>query len=251
MARIFGFLLAMLVYSGTAFAAEQALKADFRHRPPEMVVEGDRLSGPIKDVLEEAASSLGYTVQWRLAPFPRSLEDINSGQIDILPRAIRNAEREVFISFLGPIGMQRKDILFLVKTGEEGLIRSYEDLSKFTIGIKRETAYFEQFDKDASLRKEVSGDDFNLARMFIGGRFDTVAILDRPAMESALAGLEFKNYAYAEYRFEQTIGNYFGMSKTSVNAALSPQIDAKLKEMVASGRIAEIYAQYGAAMNEQ
>lgn len=237
--------LAFIVLSFSCRADERVLHADFRPRPPEMVVNGESFSGPLKDILEEAAVSLGCRVKWRLAPFPRSLDDLKAGRIDIIPRTIRNDEREAFVNFLGPIGSQKKDILFLVKKGMEGSIRSYEDLGKFTIGIKLKTAYFDRFDNDRALHKETAGDDLNLARMFIGGRFGAVAILDKPAMESALAGLDFSDYAYADYRFKQEIGNYYGMSKTAANAGLFPRLDAKVKEMMATGRVAEIYTQFG------
>ena len=247
MKRILGILFSLFLTAGPVAASDRSLSADFRHRPPEMIVEGERFSGPLKDILEEAAKSLGYGVEWRLAPFPRSLNDLRRGRIDVVPRTIRNPEREAFINFLGPIGNQEKDILFLVKKGREGSIRRYEDLKGLTIGIKLKTAYFDRFDHDASLDKESASDDFNLARMFMGGRFDTVAVLDKAAMESALAGLTFDDYGYAEYRFEQMIGNFYGMSKMSANAGLFPRLDAKLDEMLANGRVEEIYSRFGVA----
>ncbi len=57
-------------------AAEKIFNADFRNRPPQMVVDGDKFSGPLKDILEEASSKIGYTVKWRKAPFKRSLEGL-------------------------------------------------------------------------------------------------------------------------------------------------------------------------------
>jgi len=247
MRQIIGIVFALLVFTVPAGAAEMVLKADFRHRPPEMIVEGERFTGPLKDILEEAAKSLGYRVEWRLAPFPRSLNDLRVGRIDIIPRTVRNDDREGFVNFLGPIGHQDKDILFLVRKGKEHSIRRYEDLGRLTIGVKLKTAYFERFDHDSTLAKEPASDDFNLARMFMGRRFDTVAVLDKAAMESALAGLTFDDYAYADYRFEQKIGNFYGMSKASPNAELFSRLDATLDEMMASGRVAEIYLQFGVA----
>lgn len=250
MTRMILLSLAIGLFSFSCRADGGVLKADFRHRPPEMVVEGERFSGPIKDILEEAADRLGYRVEWRLAPFPRSLNDLKAGRIDIIPRTVRNDEREAYVNFLGPIGHQRKDIIFLVPKGKERAIRSYEDLGKVTIGVKLATAYFDRFDKDQGLKKESAADDHNLARMFIGGRFDAVAVLDRPAMESALASLQYGDFTYADYRFKQEIGNYYGMSKTSANADVFVRLDANLEEMVASGRVAEIYLKFGATPPE-
>ncbi len=171
---------------------------------------------------------------------------MRSGDVDIVPRTIRNEEREAFVEYLGPIAYQQKDILFLVKKGKENSIRRYEDLHEVTVGVKRKTAYFSRFDDDPAIRKRVTqGDDYVLARMFIGGRFDTVAVLDRRAIESALAGYGFRDYGYADYRHEQRIGNYYGMSKRSPHAALAPSLNKALAAMVAAGRVGEIYTRFG------
>ena len=112
------------------------LQADFRHRPPEMIIEDGRLLGPLKEILEEAAGISGYTIEWRTAPFKVSLQGLRTGQVDIVPRTIRNNEREEFIDFLGPIKEQKKDILFIVPKGKEESIRVYEDLYNLSVGVK-------------------------------------------------------------------------------------------------------------------
>ena len=243
----FSALLLGAAISWSAVQAQDAeLMADFRHRPPEMVVEGQRFSGPLKEIMEEAAAKVGYRVNWRLAPFSRSLHGLESGDVDIVPRTIRNEQREAFVAYLGPIAVQQKDILFLVRKGREHSIRRYEDLHRVSVGVKRKTAYFPRFDKDSAIDKRVTGgDDFVLARMFIGGRFDTVAILDQTAIESALAGYGFRDYAYADYRHRQRIGNYYGMSRRSSHSARYPALQKALADMVASGRVAEIFTGYG------
>ncbi|MEO5327027.1 MAG: transporter substrate-binding domain-containing protein [Magnetococcus sp. THC-1_WYH] len=246
---MFGWAIVMIVLPGSVgslSAGEKILKADYRPRPPEMVVaEGEKISGPLKDILEEAAGKHGYRVQWRVAPFPHSLHDLETGEVDIVPRVIQAAEREAFVSFLGPIGYQDKDIQFLVRKGKEGAIQSYDDLKKWVVGVKLKTAYFEAFDKDQTLRKETAADDHNLARMFIGGRFDTVALLDRQAMEGVLTGLGFKDYSFADYRYQQRIGNYFGMSKKSPHAGLFLPLNETLKEMALGGRVTQLYRLHG------
>lgn len=240
--QIFWIVLLGAGLAGGAVAEEKLLKADYRPRPPEMIVgEGENISGPLKDILDEAVARHGYRVEWRVVPFPKSLHDLEVGQVDIVPRVIRTLERDVFVQFLGPIGYQEKDIYFLVHKGQEGSIRTYEDLRSVVVGVKLKTAYFDPFDGDATIRKEASSDDSSLARMFIGGRFEAIAMLDRPAMEGVLAGLGFKDYAFADYHFQQKIGNFYGMSKKSPYAALFPDLNATLAEMSASGRVTELY----------
>ncbi|MCP3944344.1 MAG: transporter substrate-binding domain-containing protein [Desulfobacteraceae bacterium] len=190
-------LFGLIILSTSVFAENRVLKADFRHRPPEMVIAGENISGPLKDILEEAAKAIDYKISWEVVPFPRSLERLKNGQVDIVPRTIRNKKREEFINYLGPIGYQKKDILFLVRKGRENLINNYEDLYKLRVGVKRGTAYFDKFNDDNQINRVLSMDDHNMAKMFMVKRFDTMIILDKNSIEQALAKISFDDYSYA------------------------------------------------------
>lgn len=238
-------LLFSLFFSTTlTFSEEKILKADFRHRPPEMIVNGKNKSGPLKDIIEEAVKKIGYKIKWRMTPFPRSLEGLRTGQVDIVPRTIRNKERESFVNYLGPIGYQQKDILFLVRKGQEELLKIYEDLYTVKVGIKRDTAYFDKFNHDKKINKKISFDDKNMAFMFKIDRFDTMIILDKISIEKALGEIDFIDYSYSNYKYIQKIGNYYGFSKKSPHYKVYLKLNKVLLEMAKSGRVAEIYKQH-------
>lgn len=240
----FAFCLVLISPSSGA-TDTNLIMADFRHRPPEMNIENGVLTGPLKDILDEAASKIGYQVIWRQIPFARSLQMLRKGQTDIVPRTIRTTEREAYINYLGPIAHQVKDIVFVVKKGKEGSVKQYQDLKGLKIGVKRKTAYFAQFDQDAELKKEELLDDDNMVRMFENGRFDVMAVLDQEALKVAMAKYQITNFSYADYQYNQVIGNYYGMSKTSKMAVLYHDLNQALKEMIEKGRINDIYMQYG------
>lgn len=242
-------LLLVLLYLMTASAKATPVlfQADFRHRPPEMTVADHQVKGPLIDILDMAAERIGAEVQWRQAPFPRSLQELRTGQVDLVPRTIHTADREKNIAFLGPIGAQQKDILFLVAKGQADRIRRYEDLQGLRIGVKRATSYFARFNDDNSLNKLESLDDRNMSRMFASGRFDTMVILDRTAIEAALRDIGVTEYDYAHYRYRQTLGNYYGMSRKSPLFHLYPQLNQALLDMVQTGEVDAIYKKYGLA----
>lgn len=249
-------VLACIFFAEISAAAEvqsapfsKVLRADFRHRPPEMVLDeqAKTMVSPLKDILEEAAANVGYRVEWTARPFARSIHELQLGTVDIVPRTIRNEEREAFVQFLGPIATQNRDILFLVKPGDEARIKSYEDLYQVTVGAKRSTFYFERFNSDLALRKMESLDDENMARMFIKGRFDTMIVLDRAAIENALKQLGYDRFSYADFRQFNQIKHYFGMSRNSPHIAIFDELNRALLDMVASGRINQIYHAYGLA----
>lgn len=209
--------LSLLSIAGTVLAEDSSLRADYRQRPPEMVIDEKtgRFSGPLIDILEEAARKIGHRIKWRKAPFQRSYKELQLGLVDVVPRVILTEERKAFVAYLGPIGYQRKDIVFLVRKGREGLLKLYDDLHKIRVGTKRDTAYFKQFNEDKDINKILSLDDKNMAKMFAANRFDTMIILDVSAIEEALKDINFSDYSYANYRYVQKIGNYYGMSKKS------------------------------------
>ena len=239
---ILWFSVMMLVT--TTFAEDRTLKADFRHRPPEMVVDGENLSGPLKDIIDEAAKIVGYQIKWKNVPWPRSVVNFKQGNVDILPRILRNKEREAFTYYLGPIGYQQKDILFLVRKGQENLLNSYEDLCKVQVGVKRGAAYFDKFNHDQKINKYLSYDDKNMSKMFAANRLDTMIILDKAAIETAFEKIGFTNYSYANYKYVQRIGNYYGLSKKSPHAQVYQKLNEVLLEMTKSGRVAEIYKKH-------
>jgi polar amino acid transport system substrate-binding protein len=136
-------VLLSLALPGYLIAGEEkVLRADCRQRPPEMIVneKTGRCSGPLLDILDEAARHVGYTVKWRTAPFQRSYKELQQGPVDIVPRVILTEERKAFVAYLGPIGYQQKDIVFLVRKGQESQIATYDGLRKLKVGTKRDTA---------------------------------------------------------------------------------------------------------------
>lgn len=238
-------VLAGLWASGPARADDETLIAHFRQRPPEMVLDGERMYGPLKDILEEAVDTLGYRLDWRYTPFARSKMELEHGFVDLVPRVFRTTGREAYIHFLGPIGYQRKDILFLVRKGREGSISRYEDLRDKMIAVKRGTYYFDRFNDDETLSKVLVVDDLQIVQHFAHNRVDVAIIVDRPAIEEALKQQGVRNYAFADYIYANIIGNYYGMSKKTPHAPLHQRLSEILVEMRDSGRVGEIYRAHG------
>jgi len=228
--------------------AEPVLRADYRERPPEMQLQDGQRRGPLISVLDTAAQRLGLRIEWRYAPFVRSLEDLKSGRIDLVPRVLFTQARTAYVHYLPAIGTQRKSIRFIVKPGQESALRRYADLRGRVIGAKRGTAYFEPFDSDDRLNKSLVTDDYLLAGMFRAGRLDALAVLDAEAIEAQFRRIGFSDYGYADYQYEQSIGNYFGASLRLYRGekkALYDRLAQELRRMRDSGEIASIYNRYG------
>lgn len=243
-------LLALLplLFALTGVAAEEVLRVDFRERPPEMRAVDGLPSGPLISVLETAAQRLGVRLRWRQAPFLRSLDDLRSGRVDLVPRVLLTEERRAYIHYLPSIGSQRLNIRFVVRPGREGGLKRYEDLHRLSVGVKRGTVYFQPFDGDERLAKVYASDDAQLAAMFRAGRLDTIAVLDVMPMETQFAALGFDDYSYAQYAHEQLLGNHFGASLKryqSDRRELYDRLAGELERMREQGEISLIYHRYG------
>ncbi len=237
--RIFVLTIAM---QGYLSAQDNVLIVNIRSRPPEMNIDGFHFTGPLIDIIESAARETGYRCKYEVRQFKASLALLKRGKIDILPRTICREDRAGEIDYLGPIGYQKKVISFLVKPGKEEAIRSFEDLKKLTVGVKRGTVYFEEFDTDSRIKKIESYDDDNMVRMFERGRFDTMIVLDKKPLETALKKNHISDYAYAEYVKKIKIGNYYGIAE---NHKAKNDLQKALENMVLSGEVKAIYNRYG------
>ncbi len=145
--------ITLLIVSYSTFSKERVLTADYRNRPPQMVVENSSFTGPLKDILEEASAKMGYRVEWRFAPFKRSSRDLEYGLVDIVPRYFWTEERAKFTNYLGPIGFQEQMMNFVVLKQNKDIIQSYDDLYKYPVGVKRGTSYFKKFNEDDKIEK--------------------------------------------------------------------------------------------------
>jgi polar amino acid transport system substrate-binding protein len=183
-------------------------------------------------------------------PFPRTLENIKTGVTDIVPGIFMNEERKSNIEFLGPIGTERAPVRFLMRTGQEHLLKSYEDLKKLSVGVKRGTLYFPQFDKDHTIRRVTAQDDHNMVKMLVAGRFDVMIVNDKEATAIALDRNQITGTTWADYLASRALERYFGFSKHSKHSALAAPFSESLKLMVKNGRVAEIYQQAGLSSDQ-
>ncbi|MCP3944078.1 MAG: amino acid ABC transporter substrate-binding protein [Desulfobacteraceae bacterium] len=235
------FFISITIMHSNLMANDDVLIVDIRNRPPEMNVDGDKYSGPLLDIIKEAANNAGYKVKYKVRQFKASFELLKNGKIDILPRTLCRPDRAEVIDYIGPIGYQEKTISFLVKPGNEDSIKNFDDLKKISVGVKRGTVYFKEFDNSNDIKKITAYDDDNLVQMFDHKRFTTMIVLDKKSAEKALKKNKISEYAFATYKHKLKIGNYFGITKKN---KARQKLQQAIEKMVISGRVKEIYNKY-------
>lgn len=239
-------LSAFLILLLPVLAQADTLRVDLRDRPPEMWSIDGRPTGPLVKVLEVAAERAGLQLEWRYAPFARSLADLREGRIDVAPRVLPDPERDHYLQYLPSIGTQDKQILFTIRPTQR--VERYEDLAPLRIGVKRSTLYFPRFDADKALHKQPAVDDDILVRMFRAGRIDTIAVLDKAAIDTAFENIRFSDYTYAGLREPIRVENRFAVSKKlyeSDRAAIYDRLGRELEAMRRNGEVVSIYREQG------
>jgi polar amino acid transport system substrate-binding protein len=237
-------LAIILATPGLSWCQDKVLIVNTRQRAPEMVVEGDKHTGPLLDIIKEVAQKAGYDVKFVERQFDASLKMLQQKDenIDILPRTRCTEERVQLVDFFGPIGDYKVDILFLVKPGQEDSIQTFDDLKKVKVGVKRGSYYFKEFSESKEINKVEADDDDNLVRMFDAGRFDVLIVRDKDNVELALKKHNVTQHAYAKYKQPLQTGNYYAITQ---GHPLKDTLQKALEELVLSGRVKEIYQSYG------
>lgn len=91
-------------------------------------------------------------------------------------------------------------------------------------------------------------DDKNMAEMISKNRFSVMIVLDTLSIESALKNIGYTKYSYANFKYQQKIGNYYGMSKKSANASVYEELNSTILNMTKTGRIDDFYKKYNVAI---
>jgi len=203
-------VLAVALLSASFTVAAGALNVDVRSRSPEMIVDGNKIEGPIIEIIQEAAEKSGLKIKYRKRQFSGSLKLLSQGKTDLIPRTLCTSERAKMIDYIGPIGYQEKPVVFYVKKGREGLIKSVEDLKSIKVGVKAKTVYTSELDNNRDIKKVSAPDDPNLVKMLLANRFDAFASIDKGSTEKAFADAGISDFALADFQIDQYIGNYYG-----------------------------------------
>ncbi len=236
------------LFTGSSFAQGDKLIAHWRDRPPYIFKDNKgQIKGIMVDLLEDAVKRLGYELEWRNIPFARSLQLLKQKKPVIVPRMRKTEEREAFTKYLGPVAFTGTRVLFLVRKKDKDLLGSYDDLYKYSIGVKRGTTYSGRFDKDMGIQKIFSIDDKNMAQMFDAGRFKIMAIADREAILAALDKAGIDDYAFASYIIHNKSGGYyFGTPKDSELDKVYQDLNGILADMMTRGETKQFFDRYGA-----
>jgi len=245
--------VAMALFSPTALFAEPwpTLIAHYRDRPPDMITYcGDRHDGPLRLILEEAASRLEYRIEWHnVASLATSFEALKSSEADILPYIfIRTKAREKLYRFSESLGKKSRPVSFVLRQGNEDVIQTFEDVIQFKIGYLKNIYFFKEFHEHESIDKVEFSDPISLARSFASGEVDVAIVVNRKSTERSFYSVGFDKFKYSDFVFnvEPVPDLYYVYSKAADRQPVFDQLDQVIREMKKDGDIKDIYLSFDA-----
>lgn len=183
------------------------------HYPPFQVLSAD--AEPIGEniaALRLMAKLLEHDLSFETSPnFARCLHMLEGGRVDVVAGLIDKPERHTYSYFL-PFRPDSRYVFISLKGFRA--IKDYDGLVDASIGVSRETQYFERFDSDQRLRKVMTNDMISATNMLLRSRFD-ILILPKvvlPSLKKHYPEFEQKLMVHP-YTYEEIRPIYFGVSR--------------------------------------
>lgn len=241
--------LFLLAPAGTALAAEVSLRADAWC--PYNCEAGNR-PGYLIELATAALEGAGHKVDYALMPWTQVLEGTASGKIVAAVGAVADEAPSLIYPDL-PLGMSRPTLVINRGKNITGLSADKLDgLKQLRFGLIKDYYYGERINKfidankDAPNLVQVSGDNVteDLVNMLIEGKIDAL-VEDSNVVDYLLESKGYRNlFAYVPLGEEAEVS--IGFSPKDPNSATYAKlVSAKLLEMRANGKLAEILGRYG------
>jgi len=193
------------------------------------------------DIMRLFAKKLNKKIQFLRCPVARCFAMIESGQADMIFAIRKTQAREKYIAYLErPFEIQHFPLRFYLPYSSKLQIKHKADLNDLSIGVLRGYTYFDEFDNNHDLNKIAVTNHTQLIQMLLNKRIDT--FIERE--ESIIPLVDSETYKtklkLAEYKYDESVNSYIGISKKSQLYQETGLISKKLTDILNSGAIDSI-----------
>ena len=235
-------LFFLLVLPGWGFCQNTRIVMVTEHWPPFRINDGNSPSGFRGidiDITQKLSEALGISVEIQRHPWARSLEQMRSGQADMITGIAYTPERETFMHFV-PVSYYAVRPVFYTQKGKGHLIQSYQDLYGQSVGYSLNSAYFEPFNSDSQIIKVGLSTEVQLLQVLALGRI-AVTIGTDPNISYEVARLGYRNVLEpTAYQPPNKTELFIALSRKSPAMALAQEIELTLRRLMTDGVIDEI-----------
>jgi polar amino acid transport system substrate-binding protein len=239
-------LFLLLVLPGRGFCQNTRIIVVTEHWPPFRINDENSptgFRGIDIDITHKLSDALGIPIEIQRHPWARSLEQMRSGQADMITGIAHTPERETFMYYI-PVSYYAVRPVFYAQKGKGHLIRSYQDLHGPSVGYSLNSAYFKLFDSDSQIKKVGLSTEIQLLQVLALGRMD-VTIGTEPNISYDISRLGYRNILEpTDYQPPDKTDLFIALSRKSPAMALAQKIEAALVQMIKNGTIDEIINTY-------
>ncbi|MEC5215591.1 polar amino acid transport system substrate-binding protein [Actimicrobium sp. GrIS 1.19] len=110
--------------------------------------ENGAINGFYVELVRNALQRMGCTARFVELPWARALVDLEAGNLDILPGALHNPQRDAFALFSHPVN-RSPNVLFVARAGQQRFpLKTLADIigTEFVLGAQIKVSYGPQFD---------------------------------------------------------------------------------------------------------
>ncbi|WP_417662034.1 substrate-binding periplasmic protein [Pseudomonas sp.] len=240
-------LLVVMLSSFQVVADSLTLKVMTDVWPPFRMLDANgELHGLDIDLLHEIEQRSGYQLVVERAPWARGLAALKSGRADMMIGLAKTPAREQHINYLEPAYYACAPRVY-VAPETAPLLTSYQQFADLRIGYVLDSAYFEPFDSDKTLKKVAVPSESQLLGMLVRGRIQAFVGTDCQVDYELRNPKRAKRIAKAAYQPDSYTGLYLGFSREGDHAAAIKHISEVLRQLRADGWIERRAEHYGLA----
>lgn len=175
-------------------------------------------------------------------PWVRCLEDMKTGNVDLMLGLAYNEERAIYIKYLDTPYYSVTPGFYT--KGKDIEINSYEDLKNYRIGYVKGSSYFPQFDNDEELNKIPVAHETQLIEMLFRGSIDIIIGTDiQIKYELKEKGLS-KTVIEVKYKPDYKIDLYIGISRKSDFIEYKEILEEIINSLIKSKEIDNLILNY-------
>jgi polar amino acid transport system substrate-binding protein len=195
------------------------------------------------DIAIKLSEALGINIEIQQHPWARALEQIRSGQADMITGVALTKEREGFMYYIS-INYCSVQPVFYTRKGKGSLIRSYNNLYGTSVGYSINSVYFEPFDSDSKIKKTGFSSEDQLLQVLSLGRIDVIIGTD-PNISYEIGRLGYRDVLEpTAYQPSEKTELFIAISRKSPSISRAKEIEQALRSLMDDGVIDKIISRY-------
>lgn len=201
---------------------------------------GGKPSGIEINILKEVFKRAELKYQFHNCPWTRCLKMAKHKKVGMITHASYNKEREDFLNYIYPAFYEKDIRVFVMRKGEGALIKKFDDLYKYRIGVARDISYGDEIDaalKNGKLKVSVGNETSDLIKLLLHKRVDAFVDTEMMAIERIRRNNFQGQLELSKLKIESNNKLYFSTVKGVVSKSDEKKFAKALESMKKDGSL--------------